>query len=150
MARHKKDNAFTLIELLVVLAIIAIMASAMFVIYSEARAKSRDARRVQDIYSLHLALSIYANKNGVFPANPGPPSIVIDGSDVVTLALTDPANPIIPTKIIDPMDNQIINGETFHYYYYTQNNAHLYTITYCLETDYVAGLNKGCNNSATY
>ncbi len=62
-------KGFTLIELLVVIAIIGILASIIIVSLSGARAKGRDAKRISDIKSIQLALSLYYNDHGFFPVN---------------------------------------------------------------------------------
>ena len=61
-------KAFTLIELLVVIAIIAMLSSIILASLNQARSKSRDARRVADIKQLQLALSLYYNDKGSYPA----------------------------------------------------------------------------------
>ena len=70
---HKKillvgRQGFTLIELLVVIAIIGILASIVLASLNSARVKSRDARRVADIKQMQLALELYFDANGSYPA----------------------------------------------------------------------------------
>jgi len=68
-----------LLELLVVIAIIGIMASIIIVPLSNARAKSRDARRLSDQKQIQLALELYYNTNGRYPqrgeAQSGPENV---------------------------------------------------------------------------
>lgn len=68
---HKLMNkrGFTLIELLVVVAIIGILASIVMVSLSGARAKARDSKRISDIKSIQLALSLYYSDYGMYPKN---------------------------------------------------------------------------------
>ncbi|MEI7620805.1 MAG: prepilin-type N-terminal cleavage/methylation domain-containing protein [Candidatus Falkowbacteria bacterium] len=62
-----KRSAFTLIELLVVIAIIGILATISVLALSNARAKSRDARRVGDMKQVQTALEMFFNDNGRYP-----------------------------------------------------------------------------------
>lgn len=63
----KFNKAFTLIELLVVIAIIAILTSIVMASFSEAKAKSRDAKRISDLAQLQLALELGFDKCNSFP-----------------------------------------------------------------------------------
>jgi prepilin-type N-terminal cleavage/methylation domain-containing protein len=64
----KKQKGFTLIELLVVIAIIGILATIVMVSLNTARSKARDSRRVSDVRQLQLALQMYYDANGSYPA----------------------------------------------------------------------------------
>lgn len=64
----KNTKGFTLIELLVVIAIIGILASVVLVSLNTARQKARDARRVADMRTVQLALSMYYDTNNIYPA----------------------------------------------------------------------------------
>jgi len=64
----RKQKGFTLIELLVVIAIIGILATIVMVSLNTARSKARDARRVSDIRQLQLALQMYYDSVGSYPA----------------------------------------------------------------------------------
>jgi len=57
-------KGFTLIELLVVIAIIALLSSVVLATLSTARAKARDARRIEDIRQLQRAVELYADDHG--------------------------------------------------------------------------------------
>ncbi|MDP3661474.1 MAG: prepilin-type N-terminal cleavage/methylation domain-containing protein [bacterium] len=67
-----KRRGFTLIELLVVIAIIGILSSVVVASLNGARKKARDARRVDDVKQLQLALELYFDSsvgNGKYPTN---------------------------------------------------------------------------------
>jgi len=63
---NSKNKGFTLIELLVVIAIIGLLASIVLVSLNAARAKARDVRRLSDLSSVMLALSMYYDDYGTF------------------------------------------------------------------------------------
>lgn len=62
-------RGFTLIELLVVIAIIGLLSSVVLTSLNQARSKTRDAKRIQDLKQLEKALELYAaNNGGLYPA----------------------------------------------------------------------------------
>ena len=63
----KKTKGFTLIELLVVIAIIGLLSTLAVVALNNARAKSRDARRVSDAKQISTALELYYNDCSNYP-----------------------------------------------------------------------------------
>lgn len=63
------SKGFTLVELLVVIAIIGILSSIVMVALGGAKEKSRDSKRLADIASIKLALSLYYNDNLMYPKN---------------------------------------------------------------------------------
>ena len=68
MKINNKKRGFTLIELLVVIAIIGILSSVVLASLNSARTKSRDAKRVSDVKQLQLALELYFDSVGSYPA----------------------------------------------------------------------------------
>lgn len=66
-----KITGFTLIELLVVIAIIGMLASIVLASLSNARAKSRDARRISDLRQVQLAVELFYDQVGEYPQAPG-------------------------------------------------------------------------------
>ena len=64
-----KQIGFTLIELLVVIAIIGIMATMVMTSLNIARLKARDVRRLADIRQIELALQLYYDSTGHYPAS---------------------------------------------------------------------------------
>ena len=85
--RTNEARGFTLIELLVVIAIIGILASIILASLSTAQAKGRDARRVSDIKQIQLALELYYDANGTYPANiySGSPSPLVAGGYISSM-----------------------------------------------------------------
>jgi type II secretion system protein G len=84
---------FTLIELLVVIAIIGILSSVVLASLNSARKKGRDARRVADIKQLQLALELYYDANGAYPATIGTASTsALVSSGYIAAMPTDPTN----------------------------------------------------------
>jgi len=67
-AKPKRDG-FTLIELLVVIAIIGLLASIITTALSNARLKSRDARRLSDIKQVKTGLDLYYANGGGYPSD---------------------------------------------------------------------------------
>jgi type II secretion system protein G len=63
-----KNKGFTLIELLVVVSIISLLASVVLASVTNAKMQARDARRLQDIHQIQLALDLYYNDHGQYPS----------------------------------------------------------------------------------
>ena len=71
MRNKNKQSGFTLIELLVVIAIIGMLSTTILAMVSQARIKSRDARRKADLAQIAKALELYYNTNFSFPTTGG-------------------------------------------------------------------------------
>lgn len=63
-----RSAGFTLVELLVVLVIITILSAIVLSSLTEGRMRARDTKRVTDIGQLKIALSLYFDQNGSYPA----------------------------------------------------------------------------------
>ncbi|OIO45327.1 hypothetical protein COX24_01570 [bacterium (Candidatus Gribaldobacteria) CG23_combo_of_CG06-09_8_20_14_all_37_87_8] len=61
-------TGFTLIELLVVIAIISTLASVVLLTSQRGMGRSRDARRIQELYQLAQSLQLYLADHNEFPA----------------------------------------------------------------------------------
>jgi len=68
IGENKYKRGFTIVELLVVVSIISLLASVVLGSLTTARMKGRDARRMEDIHQIQLALSLYYSDNGHYPS----------------------------------------------------------------------------------
>lgn len=122
-----KKSAFTLLELLVVIVIIGILATVSIIALNNARAKSRDAKRVGDIKQISTALELFFNDKGRYPN--------IDEWDVGQLFSTSTnltssymqTIPLPPT----PADGNCADNENSFFYFPTCGND-AYQISFCL------------------
>ncbi|MEA3398425.1 MAG: type II secretion system protein [Patescibacteria group bacterium] len=151
--RNKKG--FTLIELLVVIAIIGLLSTMAVVALNNARAKSRDAKRVSDVKQMQTALELYFNQCNGYPTLDGSgaahdgtsrldaDSVFDNGAACGTTLgtyMADLPNPPSPTD-----GSVCIANDTNTYYYEACNadasacgggassdNGASYTIQYCV------------------
>lgn len=88
-------KAFTLIELIIVIAIIALLATAVFVAVNPARriGKANDAQRWQDVAAIADAIKLYAADNqGSYPPDLGAGNtgqVELYGTACITMDCTD-------------------------------------------------------------
>lgn len=123
---HKKG--FTLIELLVVISIIGILSSTILVSMQGARAKARDARRLQDMRQIVTALQLYWDKYETYP--PISADACCDGWDQGPCAV-EPTSPFIGALAAEgllqtPMDPISGSGNDcygYNYYLYPAGYA---------------------------
>ena len=69
MKKIKKKNAFTLIELIVSITIIAVLTIVGIVSYGPFNKKARDSRRKTDLEDIRMALELYRQGEGIYPAD---------------------------------------------------------------------------------
>jgi len=100
---NTKQTGFTLIELLVVIAIIGILATTVMTSLNTARFKARDARRLSDVHQIQLALQMYYDSRGRYPA---------DLSDLVPTYLG--ATPVDPDGASAYQYCITLNGSNYH------------------------------------
>ncbi len=63
----RKKSGFSLVEMVVVIGIIGLLTTLVFASFSNAKAKSRDQRRISDIANFQLTLEQFYNKNKSYP-----------------------------------------------------------------------------------
>ena len=138
----KKQKGFTLIELLVVIAIIGLLSTLAVIALNNARAKSRDARRVSDIKQLQSALELYYNDRNGYPA--GTDADV--GNDCLSSAGFESSctgDPIYMTKV---PKNPSPGGIDYIYNNTDGTAARKYSIQYTLEGS-AGGVDSGSNTA---
>ncbi|MFA5131435.1 MAG: prepilin-type N-terminal cleavage/methylation domain-containing protein [Patescibacteria group bacterium] len=126
----KNKQGFTLIELLVVIAIIGLLSTLSIVALNQARARSRDARRLADVKQIQTALEMYYNDLYSYPASASvtPGSQIASGTTIYMDIVPKPPLPAdgstCGTTVADGYTYaaQTINGIT--------NGS--YTLKYCL------------------
>jgi prepilin-type N-terminal cleavage/methylation domain-containing protein len=124
----RPSKAFTLIELLVVIAVIGLLATLSVIALSNARAKSRDSKRLADVKQLQTSLDMYYNEAGHYPSasefNSG--SISFYSTNIGTTTYMK----IVPTAPM-PNDGPCSNsGNT--YYYAPTSDGSSYTLSFCI------------------
>ena len=117
---NNKKKGFTLIELLVVVAIIGLLSTLSIVALNNARARSRDARRVADVKQIQTALELYYNDNNSYPATIGTSIVNPSASSTIYMAQ-------VPTAPL-PADGSCTTNNTYTY----AGSASTYTLTYCI------------------
>jgi len=123
----KKINSkgFTLIELLVVIAIIGLLSTLAVVALNNARAKSRDAKRVADVKQIQTAMEIYYNECSGYPT--ALTIAAVYGACTTPFGAFMAQIPTAPT----PADTPCVDATNT--YTYTQDAAGAsYSIDYCL------------------
>lgn len=142
-----KRKAFTLIELLIVIAIIGVLAAALYPTIRDALSRGRDAGREGDINNIITALETYNTDYGTYPPYAG----CVDGTatgafrdpdDTGNVAMDyfkgvepprDPSpNRTLPTGLTDP-GGCVANG--FYYYEYIGTNGIEYLVATIMETE---------------
>lgn len=143
------QKGFTLIELLVVIAIIGLLSTLAVVSLNNARAKSRDSKRVADVKQMQTALEMYYNECNGYPLNDGTDRLLI--SDVYNNGAATCATTFgtflsqVPAPAL-PIDNTAVCTAANASYHYTScnvtgstcnatpslTNGASYTISYCL------------------
>ena len=123
----KQNKAFTLVELLVVIAIIGILTAVFVAVLSNARARSRDAKRSGDINQIRKAIELYYNEAGEYP----PTSMVTAGGSVGYDAGSGTTTfmAVIPSPPT-PADGDCSSTDNLYTYTQTDSGAS-YTLNYC-------------------
>lgn len=114
MTRHPDSRGFSLVELLLVLSVLALLSGIVVPRVTDNLRASRDARRLEDVKELRLAIEQYKADRGVYPqadTNPeyGNWDVSHDGGFIPELVRAG----YLRHPIVDP-----INDNAFHYRYY--------------------------------
>lgn len=129
----KNKQGFTLIELLVVIAIIGLLSTLSIVALNQARARSRDARRLADVKQIQTALEMYYNDNYAYPDTVEPNKQIATGSIVYMEIVPMPPVPVDGTSC------GTINTTAGYTYTAKQSSGGTpkssYTLLYCLGAD---------------
>ncbi|MFH1938148.1 MAG: prepilin-type N-terminal cleavage/methylation domain-containing protein [Patescibacteria group bacterium] len=136
--KFQKSEGFTLIELLVVIAIIGLLASIVLIGVGSIRAKSKDSRRVNDIKSIMIGLTMYHNDNQAYPDSGGVKIEINGTTDVLSQALI--SNGIMRGVPVDPN-----NEGDYKYKYESLDNQTDYELEYYLETNSIPDRSQGLN-----
>jgi uncharacterized protein (TIGR02145 family)/prepilin-type N-terminal cleavage/methylation domain-containing protein len=123
----KSKKAFTLIELLVVIAIIGILATISILALSNARAKSRDAKRAGDMKQIQTALELFFNDKQRYPTADEWASGQIYSTSTNATSTYMQIIPSAPT----PADGNCSTGQNSVNYFPTSDGAS-YSISFCL------------------
>lgn len=118
----RRKGGFTLIELLVVIAVISLLATIVLVSLNSARAKARDAKRVNDVRQIILALQMYYDANGSFPASTGSDCLGLSSSQTCWQgyesgndSLNSALSAFLPSIPKDPLYGSRNKGDTYLY-----------------------------------
>jgi general secretion pathway protein G len=120
-----KNKGFTLIELIVVITIIALVTAVTAVSFTGINRKARDSKRVSDLEKIRIALEMYKQNNGKYPA----PS----GDSLLAVGLVPDYIQAIPT---DP--------KSFKYSYEPESDRFSYKLYAQMEDDASKNSLPGC------
>lgn len=129
MSKKRLSRGFTVVELLIVIVVLAILAAIIFVVYSGAQAKARDAARISGIVTIQRALMAYKAQNGSYPLSTSSQQGAWDASSDTSnghVFLVNLKNSGLITNIpVDPVNvsNDSMNNTGMHYNYYTYTDA---------------------------
>lgn len=117
MYKYNKSNkkGFTLIELLIVISIIGVLSSIVLSELSVARIRARDAKRKEDSRQLSIALSLYYDDNGTYPANSS------TASGDWPIAFKNALHPYLSSVAKDPTQNDL--NHAYYAMIFTLNNS---------------------------
>jgi type II secretion system protein G len=131
----KFKKGFTLIELMVVVIIIAILTSIVMASFAQAKAKSRDAKRISDLAQLQLALELGFDKCNSFPQASTVNGIhVLVLSSVFSSSCFNPARTNSPYVLSDFISRIPTDPNGSNYVYEVYSSRFDYRLMATLET----------------
>lgn len=120
MKNRQRSGGFSLVELLTAIALIGILTSVAAVSWAEVRKNSRDRERMTDLRQLELAIELYYQDHGYFPARgcgvsagwtgPGPQSGQFTECDDYIDGLTPDYIRELPRDPLDSIENADTRG----------------------------------------
>lgn len=131
-------KGFTLIELLVVISIIGLLSSVVLASLNSARSKARDARRLEDMRQVSLAIELYRDSTGAYPIEDRTQrdsSCYTNGNASVAVGKWDVSlAPVVSTGFLpflpkDPKNTGSATGGSnpnYCYVYYSESNTSTY------------------------
>lgn len=87
-------RGFTLVELLIVIAIIGVLSTVVLSSLTNAKAKSRDTRRLADLQQIHNALELYFSENASYPVMIATSNPDVSWTEALQTALLPFLNPL--------------------------------------------------------
>ncbi len=133
-----RQKGFTLIELLVVIAIIGLLAAVVLASLNAARERSRDARRFSDMKQMQLALELYYNEKGDYPAG-FHHSISGTSNNTWNTTLKTALAPYLPDMPQDPVGGTCVpytDAKCHTYSYLKDPGGKCYMLVFLPEQDY--------------
>lgn len=115
------NKGFTLIELMVVVVIIAILTSIVATSFAQAKAKSRDAKRISDLAQIQLALELAFDKCGLYPGVSwvGGRKVLIVGQNIDITCVKQGGSPYLLSDFLQTMPVDPSTGLAYLYEVYT-------------------------------
>lgn len=144
-------KGFTLVELLVVIAIIGVLTAVVTAQFSQAKAKSRDAKRVSDIAQLQLIFEAYYDRCGEYPVFNGTERrVTLNSTSLVTISNGCPAG-VTLGSFITRMPQPPSAGEVYTYVINPIPAPTDYHLSAVLESTQSSAFNDDADfNSATW